>query len=77
MQVERSQLKDSFIYKVTFRGSKDPIINVSAFSEIETNNVEENATSNWVYVRGYDGATIGAVIYENTNDADLTVKEVK
>ena len=69
--------KDSFIYKVTFRGSKDPIINVSAFSEIETNNVEENATSNWVYVRGYDGATIGAVIYENTNDADLTVKEVK
>lgn len=69
--------KDSFIYKVTFRGSKDPIINVSAFSEIETNNVEENATSNWVYVRGYDGATIGAVIYENTNDADLTVKDVK
>lgn len=69
--------KDSYIYKVTFRGSKDPIIKVSAFSEIETNNVEENATSNWVYVRGYDGATIGAVIYENTNDADLTVKEVK
>lgn len=69
--------KDSYIYKVTFRGSKDPIINVSSFSEIETNNVEENATSNWVYVRGYDGATIGAVIYENTNDADLTVKEVK
>lgn len=69
--------KDSYIYKVTFRGSKDPIIKVSAFSEIETNNVEENATSNWVYVRGYDGATIGAVIYENTNDADLTVKDVK
>lgn len=69
--------KDSYIYKVTFRGSKDPIINVSSFSEIETNNVEENATSNWVYVRGYDGATIGAVIYENTNDADLTVKDVK
>ena len=69
--------KDSYIYKVTFRGSKDSIINVSSFSEIETNNVEENATSNWVYVRGYDGATIGAVIYENTNDADLTVKEVK
>lgn len=69
--------KDSYIYKVTFRGSKDPIIKVSAFSEIETNNVEENATSNWVYVRGYDGATVGAVIYENTNDADLTVKEVK
>ena len=69
--------KDSYIYKVTFRGSKDSIINVSSFSEIETNNVEKNATSNWVYVRGYDGATIGAVIYENTNDADLTVKEVK
>ena len=66
--------KDSYIYKVTFRGSKDPIINVSSFSEIETNNVEKGATSNWVYVRGYDGATIGAVIYENTNNADLTVK---
>ena len=67
----------TYMYKVTFRGSKDPIINVSSFSEIETNNVEENATSNWVYVRGYDGSTVGAVIYENTNDADLTVKEVK
>lgn len=64
----------TYMYKVTFRGSKDPIINVSSFSEIETNNVEENATSNWVYVRGYDGSTVGAVIYESTNDAELTVK---
>lgn len=68
---------NSYIYKVTFRGTKDPIIKVSSFSEIDANVTEKDATSNWIYARGYDGETIGAVIYEITNGEAFDVTEIK